>query len=343
MPAIAFCGINASGKTSALKIISFVTNLLGCNPINQIDGREILGNSSKVVINSYFTLLEEGQYQNIYRLQTTIIPASTPAEVNRYVIFHEDLWMKPIKGLVKKELHNFNNYEPIMHRADYEDYLRKDVSFVLIKRNQLGDELHIVNLLPFTNLNFFSLPYNPPSELLRYLDPSIKQLSFERLGDRNLIHLSMNDGYQIILDNYGDLYKYLSSGTVKGINVFLNSLYILKQGGYMILDEIENHFNHELVFDLIKSFYSQRLNPNGATIVFSTHYVELLDRMKRNDCIYINRHNDGLTTKNLSEILKRNDMKRSEAYKKNQMNGTAPSYDTYDEWIGKMEEMIHSN
>ena len=224
-----------------------------------------------------------------------------------------------------------------------QDYLRKDVSFVLIKRNQLGDELHIVNLLPFTNLNFFSLPYNPPSELLRYLDPSIKQLSFERLGDRNLIHLSMNDGYQIILDNYGDLYKYLSSGTVKGINVFLNSLYILKQGGYMILDEIENHFNHELVFDLIKSFYSQRLNPNGATIVFSTHYVELLDRMKRNDCIYINRHNDGLTTKNLSEILKRNDMKRSEAYKKNQMNGTAPSYDTYDEWIGKMEEMIHSN
>lgn len=54
----------------------------------------------------------------------------------------------------------------------------------------------------------------------------------------------------------------------------------------------------------------KRINKNGATILFSTHYSELLDEFDRNDSIYIVRNKEGIGVENLSNILKRNDIKK---------------------------------
>ena len=52
------------------------------------------------------------------------------------------------------------------------------------------------------------------------------------------------------------------------------------------------------------------LNKNGGSLVFTTHYPELLDEFERNDAIYITRNRGGITAENLSNILKRNDIKK---------------------------------
>ena len=44
------------------------------------------------------------------------------------------------------------------------------------------------------------------------------------------------------------------SGTIKGINVFMSAMRILAKGGYLIIDEIENHFNKELAATLVRFF-----------------------------------------------------------------------------------------
>ena len=100
-------------------------------------------------------------------------------------------------------------------------------------------------------------------------------------------------------------------------------------GGYLIVDELENHFNHEITSTLIRFYMDPRVNYQGATLVFSTHYPELLDEFDRNDNIYIVRNRQGITADNLSTILKRNDIKKSEIYQSDFLEGTVPAYDAY--------------
>ena len=71
------------------------------------------------------------------------------------------------------------------------------------------------------------------------------------------------------------------------------------------------------------------MNRMGGTLVFTTHYPELLDEFERNDCIYIIRNRDGITVSNLTDILKRNDLKKSDAYQSGFLEGTVPTYEAY--------------
>ena len=72
-----------------------------------------------------------------------------------------------------------------------------------------------------------------------------------------------------------------------------------------------------------------RLNKNGGTLIFTTHYPELLDEYDRNDGICIVRNRNGITAENLSYILKRNDIKKSDAYQSGFLEGTTPAYEAY--------------
>ena len=134
---------------------------------------------------------------------------------------------------------------------------------------------------------------------------------------------------EIALNRFSDLNRYLSSGTIQGINTFLNAFKLFATGGYLVLDEIENHFNHEIVSTLIRFYMDKTVNKRGAVLLFSTHYAEILDEFDRNDCIYIVRNRHGITVENLSAILKRNDIKKSEAYSSGYLEGTVPMYDAY--------------
>ena len=104
---------------------------------------------------------------------------------------------------------------------------------------------------------------------------------------------------------------------------------ILQSGGYIVVDEIENHFNKEIATTLMRFFMDTKLNKNGGVLIFSTHYSELLDEYDRNDSIYITRNRNGITSENLCNILERNDIKKSDAYQSGFLEGTTPMYEAY--------------
>ncbi len=118
---------------------------------------------------------------------------------------------------------------------------------------------------------------------------------------------------EIEMNNPIQLNNYLFSGTVKGMITFMLAQEVLQKGGYIVVDEVENYFNKEIVTTLMRFFMDSKLNKNGGTLFFSTHYPELLDEYDRNDSIYIIRNRNGITAGNLSTILKRNDIKKSDA------------------------------
>ena len=210
-----------------------------------------------------------------------------------------------------------------------ESFLPSDVSFIIAHNKQTKDSLQLCSLLSYTNVNVLPYSEDIPLEVIAFLDSTIEKLRFEKVENNTFIHLKFNGEDEIILNNAAELEQYLSSGTIKGIVTFSMVKDILQSGGYLLVDEIENHFNKEIVTTLMRFFMDSRLNKNGGTLIFTTHYPELLDEYDRNDGIYIVRNRHGIEVDNLSGILKRNDIKKSDAYQSGFLEGTTPCYESY--------------
>ena len=324
--ACAFIGINASGKTSVLKVINLALNILRNEPINHVESRNILGACERATFKICFL----DKKNNVYCLKTVI--TSKKAKAGRYVysIIEEKLWEKPISSVKsKKYLTDFTAISPIAVRNTEEAYLPDDVSFIIAHNKKANDKIDVFSLLSYTNINILPSTEDIPLEVIAFLDPTIEKLYFEKVEDKAFIHLKFKDEEEIILNNAVELEQYLSSGTIKGIITFSMVKEVLASGGYILVDELENHFNKEIVVTLIRFFMDSSLNKNGSTLIFTTHYPELLDEYDRNDAIYIVRNRNGITAENLSYILKRNDIKKSDAYQSGFLEGTTPAYEAY--------------
>ena len=326
-PTNGFIGINASGKTSALKAILLVLGILNNESINHIETRDILGEAEKVVLNIYFYTETS---KEICRLETIITSKKTKTEGILYSIISEKIWVKHADDIqTRKAMLDFTGKEPVMVRSGQEEFLSDDISIIIARNKKNGEYMRVVDLLIYTNINVVTFSDNIPAEIITFLDPTIERLYFDKKSQKPVIHLKFKGEKEKLLNSPIELNNYLSSGTVKGIIIFTLAQEVMQKGGYIIVDEIENHFNKEIVTTLMRLFMDTKLNKNGGTLIFSTHYPELLDEYDRNDSIYITRNRNGITVENLATILKRNDIKKSDAYQSGFLEGTTPAYEAY--------------
>ena len=319
-------GINASGKTSVLKVVLLALNLLNNEPINHMETRDILGQSEKVTLNLCFY----SDCDEICRLETIIVSSQDQSREIRYAIKEETLWTKPASSVVtKKTLLDFEGIVPTATRKNDEAFLPSDTSIIIAYNKQHKQHIMVCDLLSLTNTNVLPVSEEIPPDVVAFLDPTVENLSFAHEGNKITAHLKFKGRKEIVLADPAELNHYLSSGTIKGIVTFTLAIRILKSGGYLVIDELENHFNKEIVATLIRFFMDAQMNRMGGTLIFTTHYPELLDEFERNDCIYIIRNRDGITVSNLTDILKRNDLKKSDAYQSGFLEGTVPTYEAY--------------
>lgn len=329
---LAMIGINASGKTTVLKLITFVCKMLNHEPLNRIDCAEILDGLEKdqhVTLETYFYADSSATFcqatgKAINQLKTVI-----GKKDNKLLIVQETLKTKAVTtDLRKKNVLDFTDVEVNLSRQ-FNEYLLDDVSIMVAFNKKNKEQLLVSDMLQYTNVNHLYLSEDCPLELISFFDPSIEYLRFQKDDKDIRIILKFKEKNEIILNQLSELNRYLSSGTIKGINIFLEAMRIFKTGGYLIVDEPENHFNREIVSTLIRFFMDKKVNQTGAMLIFSTHYPELLDEFERNDNIYIVRNRQGVSIENLSKILKRNDIKKSEAYQSGFLEGTVPMYESY--------------
>ena len=108
----------------------------------------------------------------------------------------------------------------------------------------------------------------------------------------------------------GKLEKYNSlSTTIEDIEVL-----------YELMDKDDTESAEEIISEITsleKEVYEYKIE-----ILLSGEY-------DRNDAIYIVRNRNGITAENLSYILKRNDIKKSDAYQSGFLAGTTPAYEAY--------------
>ena len=321
----AVIGINASGKTSVLKLILLVLDLVNNEPISHGETRDILGESNKSVLTVNF-ISDSG---DLCQLESVIAVTNRHGEL-QYRIIQETLWVKTFSSIKsKKQLTEFDGLTPYAVRNGGEDFLPDDTSIIIAYNKKVRQHVKVASLLSMTNFNVLPFSESIPAAVIQYLDPTIEALYFEREDQKLTIHLKFYGKKEILLSDPTELNRYLSSGTGKGIVTFTLAIQRLKEGGYLIVDELEDHFNKEIAATLLRFFMDSSVNKNGGVLIFSTHYPEILDEFNRNDSIFVTRNRDGITVSNLNDILKRNDLKKSDAYQSGILEGTVPAYEAY--------------
>jgi AAA15 family ATPase/GTPase len=96
-----------------------------------------------------------------------------------------------------------------------------------------------------------------------------------------------------------ELYYRLSSGTTKGLVLYVLVVMSLINGFDLIIDEIENHFHKTLVENIVTLYKDKSINRKNASLIFTTHYCEILDVFGRQDNIYITKSDNKVNIFNM--------------------------------------------
>lgn len=324
---IAIAGINASGKTTALKLLHFAMNVVLENQSlnsSEMLGKSFLGDHTRMTVYFY--------YQDSCFMLCSDIGKNAEDR-----LFYKEEWLrKKSREDVKtrKSLFDFSQSDVIQQRsqlnAETLSVLHDDDSIVI--KATRGNKTALVQAIVLTNMNLCMTLGHTPVKILQAFDPNLEELTAqEENGERSYTIKFRNQENRFQVHTPSALSEFISSGTIKGQNLMAMICVVLQSGGYLMVDELENHLNKALVQMILDIFNQPKMNPHGACLVFTTHYTEILDMIDRKDNIYITRRErkdpKALEVLNYSDEVRRNDVKKSEVFLSNYIPGTAPSYE----------------
>lgn len=344
---MAFTGLNATGKTTALELLSAITQVI-------LQGKSLNDASIQQVFLKLIPVLKERKLEwkiffihehTFYHLHSVISSEdilNTAIENNGFKFIFEELKGIALSKVSRKNFKDVSQFKTYINRSQEKDnpYLQEDVSIASSLKGVKGT---VFPLGQNTNFNFPAWLGVPSEEALHVFDPNIQNLSIRRDKDGN-------SQYTLSFKNRDDftyggspmgLVNLLSSGMIKGLTILPGIIRTLKLGGYVFIDEIENHFNKKIIEWFFKLFMDKTTNPKGACLIFSTHYPELLDSFIRKDNIYITRRDkeNYFECVRYSDFVKRNELLKSKVILENVINGTAPRYQDLEngrKWIASI-------
>ena len=339
----AFVGGNSSGKSTVLSLILKTTLFLqtGRWEYNPLEFRK-----DKIELEVLFYL--DGK---VYSYYVILGKNDTGISLSNGVyspIEKEELYI--IKYEKKKGKKNIDSFDNI--KKDISDKLTSlsDTSSVvnITKDKVLVDYFMTNNIVTvneaFVRNTFFQALTTCSKELLssiiQLLDESIESINY---NNSDTVTFKRINEEPIIMPK-GELLAILSAGTFRGVELYIRAINALKYGKILIVDEIENCFQKNLVNNLLFLFNDSNINTKGAQLIFSTHYVEILDYLSRRDSIFITHKADGrISVKNLySDYNVRTELSKSKQFDNNVFN-TLLNYDQLIKVRRNLLNEIHSN
>lgn len=331
---VTIVGKNATGKTTIMKlIIGLMQNIIAGNSITQSELKDVLIGKNPIKINAYFY----GTNGYIYKDSLTYNLSKSSHE---WYIEDEKIYQKKVTpSMPKKKMFDFNKIKVILDRKTLDTVAASILSpddsiFKSIMNKEDYYAQAPINTLFYTNFNALTyIQENVPTEILTFLDPSIEYLKIEYGKDdtqKDIYRLKFkNSATEIVENSFTNITKYLSSGTAKGISLYGFIMFALESGGIIFIDEIEDHFNHTIIDAFIEYFTDKTINVNHGTLIFSTHYSEILDQIDRTDEEYITRRDKKISLQRYSQTHVRSDLSKAEVFESDYLGGTAPEYDAY--------------
>lgn len=315
-------GKNASGKTTAVELLSIVYDILSNF---RIKSSEKIFRFVDNTVNLEIIFFHEGA---IYRYVTDLTKNINSVDYTSVFFKNEKLYKRIYKKAHAKNLFEFDKFEEISR----EIILPEDTSIIYSLLREIG-----LRGIYCSSDDGIYKDYASAFNIYKLLDNNLSIVtSLLKMFDEHLKDIKMinENKYKIIYSNKlekemsdKELYEVLSSGTTKGLGLFTFVVYSLRTGSDLIIDEIENHFHKTLVENLVNLYKDKSVNKKNATLIFTTHYSELLDLFSRSDNIYISKYDDNIYLENMHENYKfRSELSKSNKFYENEFN-TNVSYD----------------
>lgn len=286
---LAFVGKNASGKTTAVELLDCCYSILG---EFHLENKHY--DYDDIELDMIF--FHEGF---LYRYSTRL--QSDHSLRNKAIFTDQHIFRKKYYKSRMKEILDLAGFAEL----DNLGALPEDTSlvfFVLKKKatraiyfDSFGEGVDTYSLL-FKALKSYKISEEIFLNIIRIFDENIKRI--ERVDDHNY-KLLYQEQTKSVSDK--ELVYLLSSGTTKGVLFYILMVASLQNGFDLVVDEIENHFHKTLVENMISLYKDKHVNKNHATLIFTTHYCEVLDLFGRRDNIWIARMDSKVCMSNMYE------------------------------------------
>ncbi len=288
---VGIVGKNASGKTSALELLDWCYDILSSF---RLSGKG--GNYQGVSLEILF--YEEGY---LYKYSVELEDSETLED--RAIFKNQQLFRKQYYKTRMKQILTEDWKEKCYPGGEVpEDF---SIVFFVLKKSAVREVYYDSSmenekgyLIMFRFMDIAKLNAGFLAKVIRIFDDNITDL---RQVDESDYLLTYQGRERAFSDR--ELYRFLSSGTTKGMNLYILAAISLRMGFDLIVDEIENHFHKTLVENLIMLYKDKQVNRKNATLYFSTHYCELLDLFHRSDNIWITHAKGKGTINNMYETF----------------------------------------
>lgn len=310
---IGIVGKNASGKTTTTDLLELIYDIFSDYRIHSANN--LFGFSNKI-INIDVTFYHEGA---LYRYVTDLCKNKNMMNDTSILFKNQRLFKRNYKKSHSKNLFDYKKYEEMKTNVN----LPEDTSIVYLLLRDIE-----LRGMYYSNKDISYHDYVKIFELYNAFDSNLKLLeSTVKMFDDHIVGIKMEseNKFEIKYKNREvqevssrELYEILSSGTNKGLALFAFVIVSLKNGLDLIIDEIEIHFHKTLVENLINLYKDKSVNKKNATLIFTTHYCELLDLFDRSDNIYISKYDQYIKLENMYEKYKiRPELLKSKKYYEN--------------------------
>lgn len=312
---LAFIGKNASGKTTAVELLDCCYSILG---EFRLEGKHYEYDDVKLDM----IFFHDGY---LYRYVTTL--QSDHALGNKAIFTGQHIYRKKYFKTKIKTIFEPDEFVKLEDFGELPEDTSK-VFFILKKKetraiyfDSFGEGVDTYSIL-FKALKNYKISDEIFLNILRIFDENIKNI--EKIDDHNY-KLYYQDKIKAVSDQ--ELVYLLSSGTTKGVLLYVLMVASLQNGFDLIVDEIENHFHKTLVENMISLYKDKGVNKNNSTLIFTTHYCEVLDIFNRRDNIWIAKADSQVYLSNMYDDYEiRTELLKSRQFYNNAFQ-TAVNYD----------------
>ena len=312
---VAFVGKNASGKTSAIELLNACYSILG---EFRLEDKYYSYDGVKLEVIFYHE-------DFIYKYKTILQSDSnlgTKVNFTNQHIYRKKYYKSKIKDIyVESGFEEIKNLGELPEDTSIVFFVLKKKSTCAVYFNCNGEGIDTYRLM-FRAMKTYKISNKVLAKVIRIFDDKIKGLE---MIDENHYKLIYQD-YERELSDLELIYM-LSSGTTKGVLLYIFVIAALENGFDLLIDEVENHFHKTLVENMISLFKDRSVNKKSSTLIFTTHYCEVLDLFNRQDNIWIAKADDKIHLDNMYECYNiRPELLKSRQFYNNAFN-TSVNYE----------------
>jgi AAA15 family ATPase/GTPase len=330
-------GGNSSGKTNALKILSFLSSFATSSFNRKTD--------EKLMLETFFNNKNPTEFFiefQIDDIQYTYELATTDITVISEKIYRKDKRKTLILGRQHTDITRNSLYD-----KKREVFLRDNASIISTAKQYRIEEIDsiysffdkvISNVDYFGHRHYFhdhaklSEFYSSNPDVLDFVkekicdfDTGVVDITIHHYEDdekekRYFPLFAHPNGNESALINY----HFESSGT-KSLYVYLAFYYLsIKKGGILVLDEFDTNLHPDILPRLLDIFEDRIVNSMRAQLIFSTHNSDILDRMGKYRTVLFNKEDGASYCYRLDELppdILRNDRPIAPLYRSGRLGG----------------------